>query len=137
VGNDAIVQPLQAQKRTFSRSQTVTEDINTHLTPFTHSDGSSFTSRDVSSARNIYTFAYAYPEVPVKYRTRSNEDLTTFAYQAVTDLYNPDDVDETVNMTTEAPSSDNGIEKPFSTANKRGGSRGSVRNGSLPSRLMK
>lgn len=104
VGNNAIVQPLRAQMGTFSRPQAETEDINTPLTPFTHADGSSFISRDISSARSIYTLGYAYPEVPPEYRTRSDEELSTFTRQAASALYRPDDIEETVTTSMEAPS---------------------------------
>lgn len=109
VGSNAVVQPLDAQMGTFSRPQANTEDINTPLSPFTKANGNPIISRDVSSARSIHNFGYAYPEVPVEYRSRSDNELAAFARKAAADLYYSNDVDETtVGAAIQAPSFTNG-----------------------------
>lgn len=86
-----VVTPQRASG-TFARrvtSSSQVDDINTPLAPFRKPSGSYYTSRDVSSARSIYSFGYAYPEVPPSYRTRTDSELSAFTSGRVNALYRP------------------------------------------------
>jgi len=66
-----------------------TDDVNTPLRPFRHADGRDWTSADASGATSIMNYGYTYPEIPVEYRTRPAQDLTTYVTGRVNDLYRP------------------------------------------------
>lgn len=85
-----VVQPQKASG-TFARRTRPgdMDDINTPLYPFRHENGVEWTSNDVSDARSIYRYGYAYPEVPVDYQGRSDEDLRDFTTAKVNELYRP------------------------------------------------
>lgn len=87
-GNDVIPQAASA---TFARrtSPGDIDTIDTPLYPFRHPSGIEWTSRDVSDAQSIFTYGYAYPEVPPQFQGKSNEDLRLFATTKVNELYRP------------------------------------------------
>lgn len=97
-GSRAIVQPLDAQFGTFTRPQLSNENVDTPLTPFRHTNGGDWTSRDVSSAKSIYQLGYAYPEVPADFASRSDSELADFTRRAVDALYSPQDLEETASL---------------------------------------
>lgn len=87
-GND--VMPQSASGTFARRTQPGDIDtIDTPLYPFRHPNGIEWTSRDVSGAQSIYTYGYAYPEVPPQFQGRSNEELQLFATTQVNELYRP------------------------------------------------
>jgi tyrosinase len=83
------VEPLGQTEANFGHPELGVEDIDTTLTPFRHADGKDWTSREVSSAKSIYDYGYAYPEVPVEYKDRSDAELQEFASKAMEALYGP------------------------------------------------
>lgn len=89
-GND--VRP-QAASGTFARRTQPgdIDDIDTPLYPFRHLNGNEWTSRDVSDAQSIFTYGYAYPEVPSQFYTQtpSTESLQLFTTSKVNEIYRP------------------------------------------------
>lgn len=81
-----VITPQEASE-TFAGTRGTMDTIDTPLTPFRKSSGQLFTSTDVSSASSIWSYGYAYPEVPVSYRTRSSSSLTTFVNTQINRLY--------------------------------------------------
>ena len=72
---------------TFALGGPGPDDINTPLYPFRHPDAREWTSTDVSTAESIFTYGYAYPEVP---SGRSGSDLQAHAIEQARKLYGPD-----------------------------------------------
>lgn len=71
---------------TFALSGEGPDDLSTPLYPFRHPDAKEWTSDDVKTAESIFTYGYAYPEVP---SGRTGGALRTFAIQKVNQLYGP------------------------------------------------
>lgn len=72
---------------TFALGGAGPDDINTPLYPFRHPDAKEWTSNDVSTAESIFTYGYAYPEVP---QGMSSSDLQAFVTKQANQLYGPD-----------------------------------------------
>jgi len=72
---------------TFARPNPTGDDINTPLYPFTHANGASWTSQDVSSASSVWQYGYGFPEVPCTSSTASSSQLDTFATSQINALY--------------------------------------------------
>lgn len=88
---DSRIGPLSRLSATFGfPDASGTEDINTPLYPFRHSDGKEWTSNDITSATSIFSYGYAYPEVPSSFQGQSESALTAFATRAMQALYAPD-----------------------------------------------
>ena len=71
---------------TFADPNPGIEGLATPLYPFRHPNGEEWTSDDVKTAESIFTYGYAYPEVPVG---KSASDLKTFATEKANELYGP------------------------------------------------
>jgi hypothetical protein len=71
---------------TYALSGPGPDDLSTPLYPFRHPDAREWTSDDVKTAESIFTYGYAYPEVP---QGRSGDSLRTFTIQKVNELYGP------------------------------------------------
>jgi hypothetical protein len=65
------------------------DTIDTPLWPFRKPNRQYYTSRDVSTAGSIWDLGYAYPEIPVSYRERSQQDLESFVASRINALYAP------------------------------------------------
>ncbi|TGZ77648.1 Di-copper centre-containing protein, partial [Ascodesmis nigricans] len=63
------------------------EDDLTPLRPFYDRTGRFYTSRDMISASSIFDFGYSYPEIPVHFRGRPDEELQAFTRSRVNALY--------------------------------------------------
>ncbi|KAI5778604.1 hypothetical protein EDC01DRAFT_634702 [Geopyxis carbonaria] len=85
----AIDGSLDADSYTIGFPGGVTEDINTPLFPFRDTNKRDLTSRDVASAKSIYSFGYSYPEMPAEYAKRPDADLADYTKKAVDALYAP------------------------------------------------
>ncbi|KAI9789424.1 MAG: hypothetical protein M1833_002418 [Piccolia ochrophora] len=70
---------------TFALSGQGPDDLFTALYPFRHPDGKEWTSDDIKTSDSIFSYGYAYPEVPP---TASN--LPSFVTQQANKLFAPD-----------------------------------------------
>ncbi|KAL7274844.1 hypothetical protein RUND412_002242 [Rhizina undulata] len=84
----SLVQP-QPASGTFANAATPgkMDTITTSLYPFRHTNGVSWTSRDVSYANSIWSYGYSYPEIPASYQNRNPSDLKTFVGGRINALY--------------------------------------------------
>ena len=84
-----VVEPRPATT-TFSRrgGNGLRDDINTPLAPFRRSNGAYYTSRDFSSAESIWSFGYAYREVPTRFRGNPS-GMRAFTSSEINRLYGP------------------------------------------------
>lgn len=71
---------------TYALSGPGPDDLSTPLYPFRHPDAREWTSDDVKTAESIFTYGYAYPEVP---SGLSGDSLRTFTIEKVNELYGP------------------------------------------------
>lgn len=81
----------QAASGTFARivGPNDIDDVNTKLYPFRHPNGIEWTSLDISHAQDIFTYGYAYPEVPAAYQGQSTDQLSAFTASKINELYRP------------------------------------------------
>jgi len=64
------------------------DTISSPLYPFRLTNGNSWTSNNVVSARGIWSTGYGYPEVPCSYSGQTDTALDNFATSAINRLYN-------------------------------------------------
>ncbi|KAF3921386.1 Tyrosinase [Dactylellina cionopaga] len=62
-------------------------DLDTPLLPFKHSDGSWWTSKDISNVRTIWDSGYGYPEVSCQYKSKTDKELDALATAQINNLY--------------------------------------------------
>lgn len=74
----------ESRSPTFSLSAPGTDDLFTPLGPFRHADGNEWSSDEIKTAESIFTYGYAYPEVP---NGMSGDALRTFTTERVNQLY--------------------------------------------------
>ena len=74
------------RSETFALHGPGPDDLSTPLYPFRHPNGQEWTSDEIKTAESIFTYGYAYPEVP---EGKSGDDLRVFTTERVNQLYGP------------------------------------------------
>ena len=78
--------PESRTRDTFALAGPGPDDLQTPLYPFRNPNGQEWTSNQIKTAESIFTYGYAYPEVPAG---RSGEDLRAFTCRKINQLYKP------------------------------------------------